>query len=124
MTTRYTHIRAKKTQAVPVGRQKILFLDVTDEHTGRPVLEDKGGTTVAWQYDDAHQKIIYALAHCSDKDNFCRKTGRAVSSGRLAAGKHVEEVPYKDMTGDTIISPSYKQVNEWFRIVCASPDER
>lgn len=97
MTTRYTHIRAK-----------------TQNEYGDSIISTKGGGTIAWQYEDDKQRIAYAIAACSKRDNFCRRTGRAVASGRLAADKDVHYVDYSNVTGDPIISPSYKQMNEFF----------
>jgi hypothetical protein len=45
----------------------------------------KGGTTVAYEVDD--DTIRFAVAKCSDRDNYCRKTGRSIATGRLNANK-------------------------------------
>jgi hypothetical protein len=54
-------------------------------------LSCKGGTTVAYELDDAggagKATVRYAVAHCSPRDNYCRATGRAVASGRLKSAK-------------------------------------
>lgn len=49
----------------------------------------KGGTTVAFKEHKTEEGIVleYAVAHCSIRDNYCRKTGRAIAEGRLNAGK-------------------------------------
>lgn len=36
--------------------------------------------------------LVFAVARCSDKDQFCRKTGRAIAEGRLSKGKFIREV--------------------------------
>jgi hypothetical protein len=47
---------------------------------------NKGGVTIAYQYVNHNEKIIFAMALCCMKDNFNRKIGRAVSSGYLKSG--------------------------------------
>jgi hypothetical protein len=49
----------------------------------------KGGTTVAFKEHKTEEglRLEYATAHCSIRDNYCRKTGRAIAEGRLNAGK-------------------------------------
>jgi hypothetical protein len=88
---RFTHIR-----------------DVVDSALG-PL--SKGGATVAWKYDDANQRIVYSVALCSRKDNFCRRTGRAVSAGRLT--KSSASVPYSVLTTREN-GPSFKEVANYF----------
>jgi hypothetical protein len=39
-----------------------------------------GGMTIA--YDIDQDRVFYAVARCSVKDNFCRRIGRTVASGR------------------------------------------
>lgn len=39
-----------------------------------------GGVTIAYDVDGDH--AFYAVARCSVKDNFCKRTGRAIASGR------------------------------------------
>lgn len=54
--------------------------------------DTKGGTTVAF-VDETPEKgdgqphtFRYAVAHCHEKDNFNRRIGRLISSGRLKKG--------------------------------------
>lgn len=52
-----------------------------------------GGLTTAIQAVDGN--LVYAVARCSDADVFCKKTGRDIAAGRLAAylaGKPVQMV--------------------------------
>lgn len=49
-------------------------------------LSTKGGKTLCYREDD-QGNIIYAIAKCSMKDNFCRRIGREVSLGRFNSGK-------------------------------------
>ena len=45
----------------------------------------KGGATVAyWQPEPG--VVLYAVAHCSPRDNYNKKIGRAVAEGRLYSG--------------------------------------
>lgn len=50
-----------------------------------------GGATVAYRELDA-ETIIYAVAICSEKDNYCKKTGRTIATGRLKSPKHAVTV--------------------------------
>jgi hypothetical protein len=48
----------------------------------------RGGFTVAYEFDEGTDSVTrWALTRCSDKENFCRKTGRTVSEGRLRSPK-------------------------------------
>lgn len=49
-------------------------------------LDVKGGKTVAFEVEGDF--IRFAVANCSPKDNFCRRTGRLISEGRLKSGRH------------------------------------
>jgi hypothetical protein len=50
-----------------------------------------GGYTIAYTDlpRDTSGNVQFTIARCNDKDNFCRKTGRAISVGRLMANKSV-----------------------------------
>lgn len=45
-------------------------------------VDNMGGATIAYQ-EVSPGKIVVAMSLCSRKDNFCRKTGRTISNGRL-----------------------------------------
>jgi hypothetical protein len=45
---------------------------------------NKGGVTVCYQKTPEH--FTYSLAYCNLKDNFNRRLGREISSGRFNAG--------------------------------------
>lgn len=45
----------------------------------------KRPTTVAYRVNGT--QVVYNYAQCSDKDHFCKKVGRDVSSGRLSKGE-------------------------------------
>ena len=72
----------------------IHFRNAIEEGLGADVRGDgvatKGGRTVAFE-EGENRVIKYAVAYCSPRDNYCRKTGRAIAAGRLKAGK-TEEV--------------------------------
>lgn len=53
-----------------------------------PVIDNMGGITVAYTRN-SDGTVNYALAICSDKDNYNKRLGRQISSGRLAAGNCV-----------------------------------
>ena len=59
----------------------------------------RGGMTLAIQVDGS--QVTVALAECGRKDNFNRKLGRQIASGRLSAGKessHVHVITLPEMT--------------------------
>lgn len=53
----------------------------------------KGGTTIAYEMEGTF--VRFSTAKCSERDNYCRKTGRTIATGRLNAGKH-SLVPFLD----------------------------
>ncbi len=53
------------------------------------VVSGKGGMTVAYR-EVMPGLMEYTWAACNIKDNFCRKIGRDISSGRLLHDKGVE----------------------------------
>lgn len=63
----------------------IRFLHIRKFHNVDDTLLGKGGTTVAYEVDD--DTIRFAIAKCSPRDNYCRKTGRVIALGRLQANK-------------------------------------
>lgn len=72
----------------------IQFLHIRPRHLDGTFMT-KGGTTYAFtQNDDGSFSV--AEARCHWNDNFCRRIGRAISSGRLKAGKGVMHVPAHD----------------------------
>ena len=56
--------------------------------------ETKSRVTVVGEYSEGVLKI--AASRCSEKDNFRRKTGRAIAEGRLKKGKLFSSVLLKD----------------------------
>lgn len=62
---------------------------------------EKGGTTIAYDFDPVTRIALYSVAHCSKKDNYCKRIGRDVATGRLIQGnKHPVHVP----EGSTVVS--------------------
>jgi hypothetical protein len=51
----------------------------------------RGGLTVAYQ-EVKPGLIEYSIARCSTRDNFNKKMGRDIATGRLAVGKSASEV--------------------------------
>lgn len=64
-----------------IHRRKSLFF-----RFGDPIVATHGGATVAYQ-EVKPGLIEYSVARCSDRDNFNKKLGRDIATGRLAAGK-------------------------------------
>jgi len=62
---------------------KFLHLRHPDEN-GKP--QNRGGMTVA--YEEIFSIIYYAVAFCSEKENFNYSTGRVKAAGRLNSPKY------------------------------------
>jgi hypothetical protein len=54
-------------------------------------IKNAGRVTIAWT-DNGFDKAEVGLAWCSPRDNFCRKKGRLIASGRLFKGANVATV--------------------------------
>lgn len=69
---KFLHLRHESHALVhqPDGTDKV-------EHT----VFVKGGKTIAFEHDDTH--VWYSVAKCSNKDNYCRATGRMYAERRL-----------------------------------------
>jgi hypothetical protein len=52
---------------------------------GQP--KSRGGVTIAYDVDGDH--VYYAVARCSPKDNYNKRIGRAIATGRF--DKHLGE---------------------------------
>lgn len=63
------------------------------EDPKQSVFTTKGGKTICYLEDD-EGNIWYSVAQCSDRDNFCRRIGRTISSGRFEVGQR--RVIYKE----------------------------
>ena len=59
-----------------------------DDIDDKPLIEGKGGATVAYRREP-NGSFSYAVALCSDRDNFNRRIGRDISLGRLVKGPAV-----------------------------------
>lgn len=56
-----------------------------DDLSEKPQIEGKGGATVAYR-QEPNGSFSYAIAVCSERDNFNRRIGRDISLGRLVKG--------------------------------------
>lgn len=65
------------------------FMHIRIMVDGKPAT--KGGGTICYALMDEH--VVFSVAVCSVKDNFCRKIGRQVSEGRFNVGQ-IETIPY------------------------------
>lgn len=65
----------------------------------------KGGTTVAYDFDKATRIVHFVIGKCNSNETYCKRIGRAVTGGRLAKGKRVQEllVPENAGVADTIV---------------------
>lgn len=46
-------------------------------------LQEKGGATIAYEFNPDTRQAQYAVAKCSTRDNYCKKIGRDIAQGRL-----------------------------------------
>lgn len=69
---KFIHLRTYKYGTGPLNPPKLL--------------SEKGGLTIAYKVHD-NGDVEVGEAYCNPLDNFCRRIGRAISSGRIAAGK-------------------------------------
>lgn len=70
---RYTDILGKR---VLLPRSKILEFEASDR------ILAKGGRTFASLLDEDGKEIEYGVAVCSKKDNYSKKIGRMIATGR------------------------------------------
>lgn len=74
---------------------KFVHLRDIDMDSGQPL--PQGGITVAFtlvkEREDPEGTDLYwaARAECSQRDNFCKKVGRSIATGRLRCGQ-IDEV--------------------------------
>lgn len=59
-----------------------------DGSVDQPVLDSKGGATIAYIREGT--KLLFCIALCNESDVFNRKIGRAVAAGRLLGGYGTE----------------------------------
>jgi hypothetical protein len=62
---------------------------------------NRGGVTIAYHLLDNGHAFV-AFSRCSDKDNFCKKTGRNIAIGRLQSGHCWHISVGEDYYGDII----------------------
>ncbi len=51
-----------------------------------------GGKTLALELNSEGLVTAYAVAWCHEKDNFCKRTGRVKSAGRLKSRRYRREL--------------------------------
>lgn len=77
-------------------------------------LDPRGGVTIAYDIDDTG-KVSYTHSICSDRDHYCRRIGRMVSTGRLVKG-NTEEHPvlsFQYEEGINIVEQIMKNHDLW-----------
>lgn len=76
------------------------------DKTGK--LMPKGGKTVA--YDVDQDIVFFAVAKCSRKDHYCRRTGRSISQGRFDKALREGKCDWAKMNEDSVIDTILKVV--------------
>lgn len=69
---------------------RYIHLRVHDLSNHNATPDVKGGATIAYEIRTAPPLIpvvVYYIAKCNMKDNFCKKIGRQIAGGRLMSGK-------------------------------------
>lgn len=61
-------------------------------------LQEKGGTTIAYDYNPDTHEARFAIAKCSHKDNYCKRIGRDVATGRLFNKPQVVQIADDETT--------------------------
>lgn len=89
---------------------------VLDDYTnyedyGIPMIDNLGGATIAYTVNN-DDTIDFATAYCSPKDNFCKATGRTISSGRLMSPRysakfHGSEAEFHDTMNSVFYQSGY-----------------
>lgn len=80
---RERNLTVKVSHARRVKQSSGLFTRTEARNFGLEILPT-GGLTVA-EVRDENGRIVYATAHCSNKDQFCKRLGRAIATGRALA---------------------------------------
>lgn len=67
----------------------------------------RGGVTVAYfllPEEGQQWDVQFAVAECSDRDNYNKSTGRAIARGRLASVKHAKSFLISDQTSGSALT--------------------
>jgi hypothetical protein len=51
-------------------------------------IHNMGGVTIAYRIDDANKQVQWTYVVCSEKDNFCRFTGRHMAEDKFGEGEY------------------------------------
>lgn len=70
---------------------QIHFLHLRDRQPNSGGVAPRGGCTIAFAQVDSCT-LALAAAYCSEKDQYCKRVGRAIATGRLQAGKWVDTI--------------------------------
>lgn len=82
-------------QQQQVQQPNLNFLHLRDYTFGG--IAARGGATVAWKIDTENQVLQYTYSVCSEKDVFCKKTGRDLSTARFSEENKVNIIPMYDI---------------------------
>lgn len=104
----FVHIRKrnKSYRSVPISIE-----DITPMFREISTVAVKGGTTVAYIFDDAGKRLSYSTARCSKRDNYCKRTGRDLAGSRLIGPTPKPSVAYSDLLNG---KPTYKNISAYF----------
>jgi hypothetical protein len=79
----------KQAKSIPPGMHYI-HLRYTDADGA---LLQQSGITVAYRFDPREGAFAVAFARCHDNDNYNKKIGRAITTGRMAHGDYYTVQP-------------------------------
>ena len=103
----------EETPKYPIDNSvKFVHLREMDMESGCPL--PQGGITVAFtlvkEREEPEGTDLYwaARAECSQRDNFCKKTGRSIATGRLRCGQ-IDEV----LTSKTKMREISEVMEQW-----------
>ena len=84
--------------------------------------KDGRRNTIAYVYDDPNSQIKWAVAQCSEKDQFIKATGRLKASARLTSPRTSNTMPFSGMGGskyNDITTFFVKNIDELNKLVFA-----
>lgn len=87
---------------------KFIHVRVPRDPEGDPngQVDVKGGTTIAYDVQKSEDEqtlvVTYIAARCHYRDNYSRKIGAAIASGRLKSSKH-QNYTLKINSGDKVV---------------------
>ena len=114
----YVHVRKRSPMFVATTVETGPFKEEQEVFVKQSAIQVKGGATIGYGFDDERQQLMYAVARCSKKDNFCKRLGRELVEERLGGLVPINSpidavrfVEYKELPNG---KPTYKNIAAYF----------